>query len=334
LSTHYQVHATEGNFNNLIGVPKTLFLLKKSDEIAVVEMGMNDFGEIARLTEITRPTVGLITNIGTAHLEKLRDLQGVARAKGELFAGLKPDAAALVNLSDAEIAKLPTPAQKKGYGTAASGIWGEIQKAPQGDPRPLHLKIHIKEETLALALQIPGSHNLSNVLAALAVGNHFNIPLPDVKRALENFTPAPSRMELKRLKDGKMLIDDCYNANPASTSAALKTLADMKNDGTSLAVLGDMLELGDFTTEGHLKVGREAAVQKTDYLIGIGAHAATLLDGAKSAGMASDRLYAFANADAAKKKVQELYKKVDWILVKGSRENHLENVVSYLKGSS
>ncbi|HEX5034843.1 MAG TPA: UDP-N-acetylmuramoyl-tripeptide--D-alanyl-D-alanine ligase, partial [bacterium] len=250
LQTQYRTLATEGNFNNLIGVPKTLFGLAEGDQAAVVEMGMNDFGEIARLTEIAEPTLGLITNIGQAHLEKLGGLAGVVRAKGELFAGLKPPAIALVNAADPKIAALPTPAKKVCYGQPDCGIWGEVRPTPSGDDRPLHLRVHFEDRSSDLAMRIPGPHNLSNVLAALAVARELKIPFEKAKAALEAFQPRASRMELLTLASGIRLIDDCYNANPSSTVAALKTLAGLKSGQASLAILGEMLELGTFTEEG------------------------------------------------------------------------------------
>ncbi|KAB2837600.1 UDP-N-acetylmuramoyl-tripeptide--D-alanyl-D-alanine ligase [bacterium] len=168
LETRIKILATEGNFNNLIGVPKTLFRLEAGHRAAVVETGMNDFGELARLTEIVEPTAGLVTNIGLEHLEKLGDLDGVQRAEGELFAGLAPEAVALVNRLDERVCALPTRARKIYYGKPGDPVWGEVLEGAADAERPLRLKVSVDGETAELALRLPGPHHLSNVLAALA----------------------------------------------------------------------------------------------------------------------------------------------------------------------
>lgn len=330
LATRYRVLATEGNLNNWIGVPKTLFRLSEKDEIAVVEMGMNDFGEIARLTQIVEPTLGLITNIGSAHLEKLGGISGVTQAKGELFDRLSPQAIALVNLADAQVAALPSRAKKIGYGSPDSEIRGEI--LPAEDPnRPLHLKVHYGEKIASLELKIPGKHNLQNILAALAVGYLFQVPISEAKAALEAFQPAPSRMELFQLGNDKHLIDDCYNANPSSTTVSLETLAELKGQQVGLAILGDMLELGDFSDEGHRQVGKQAALLNIERLVAIGDYAKIILQGASEGGMDEAAMRAYQNVDEAIAGSDEMIKISNWILVKGSRGVHLEKVISYLK---
>ncbi|MDX1386290.1 MAG: UDP-N-acetylmuramoyl-tripeptide--D-alanyl-D-alanine ligase, partial [bacterium] len=199
LATRFSVLATEGNFNNLIGVPKTLFRLSPEDEIAVIEMGMNDYGEIHRLTEITEPSVGLITNVAEAHLEKLGDVQGVAKAKGELFAGLSPEANALVLESEPAVASIPTRAHRIPLGTRDTDLWGEVLNGSSPDPSLLKLKIHHGDRSDEVHLKLPGAHNLNNALLALAVGRFFKIPWEEAKKALEDFSGAPSRMELVHL---------------------------------------------------------------------------------------------------------------------------------------
>lgn len=331
LQTQFKILATEGNFNNLIGVPKTLFALSAGDEAAVVEMGMNDFGEIARLTEIAEPTLGLITNVGSAHLEKLGGLDGVARAKGELFAGLPKSASALVNAADPSIAAMPTPAKKVCYGTKECGLWGEVLANPPGETRPLHLRIHSEGRSEDFAMQVPGPHNLSNVLAALAVARELKVPFEKAKAALEAFIPRASRMELLKLKEERRLIDDCYNANPSSTVASLKTLASLKGRNASLAVLGEMLELGAFAEEGHRQIGRSAAEEGIELVYAVGPHAQSILSGAREAGMDASRLKAFPDPESAIQDLKQLPEGTRWILVKGSRGIHLEKIVAHLK---
>lgn len=331
LSTKFRVMATEGNFNNLIGVPKTLFRLSPQNEIAVIEMGMNDYGEIHRLTEITEPTLGLITNVAEAHLEKLGDVQGVAKAKGELFAGLNPAATALVLVSEPAVAAIPTPAKRVPLGTPDTDLWGEVLPEGTQDPTTLKLKIHHNGRSDIIHLKLPGAHNLNNVLLALGVGRFFHIPWEDAKRALEEFSGAPSRMELVRLPDNRHLLDDCYNANPASTRAALKTLAHLKGKDRALAVLGEMKELGEYSQTGHHRVGEEVARQKIEHLVAIGEMGPLILEGAKRAGMPDQSMQYYPNVESAIEDLGSFPSEARWILIKGSRTNHLEKLVSAIK---
>lgn len=331
LETRLKVLATEGNFNNLIGVPRTLFRLEAGHQTAIVEAGMNDFGELARLTEIIEPTAGLVTNIGMEHLEKLGDLDGVQRAEGELFAGLRPEATALVNRLDERVMALPTRAQKVFYGKPGDPVWGEVLDGASEAERPLRLRVGVDSDTAELSLRIPGPHHLSNVLAALAVGRLLKIPLADAKRGLEAFEPAPSRGQVLELKSGRRVIDDCYNANPSSTVAALQALAGLKGNSQSLAILGDMLELGEATRPGHRLVGESAAREKTDWLVAVGPNAEEILRGARAQGMPAQRLRSFPATEDAIAALSDVAPEVRWILVKGSRGMHLEKIVSYLK---
>ena len=331
LATRHKVLATEGNFNNLIGVPKTLFRLSAEDEIAVIEMGMNDFNEIHRLAEIANPSLGLITNIAPAHLEKLGDVTGVTRAKGELFAWLGSEDVAIINLNDPNVASLPTQAQKIPVGTEGSSLWGEILPNDPNDPHPLRMKIHGEAQDFELSLKIPGAHNLENILLALAVGHYFKVPWEAAKKALESFTGAPSRMELVPLNQGKHLLDDCYNANPISTTAALKTLAQLKGAKKAVAILGDMNELGAYTQEGHELVGKETAKQDINFLVAIGIHREKILAGAREEGMIDQQLSSFPNVQDASKNLDWFPKEVEWILVKGSRTTHLEVLAKAIK---
>lgn len=331
LKTRYQVLATEGNFNNLIGLPKTLFRLQKNHQIAVLEMGMNDFGEIARLTEIAQPTHGLITNIGAAHLEKLQDLAGVAQAKGELFLGLSEKAIAIINQRDPWIANMETKARKIFVGTPQNKIWGEVFDGVPKSGRPLHLKIHHGSESFTLDLKFPGQHHLDNIILTIAVAEIFQISMKEAKQNLENFQLKASRLELIELDESHTLIDDCYNANPTSTTAALRTLSDLSGKAKSMAILGHMAELGSNTQTGHEEIGCEAAEQGIDYLIAIGANAEDTLQGALKAGFSKSCLRAYPSVDALKPDLKEMLKNFQWILVKGSRANHLENLVYWIK---
>ncbi len=331
LKRSFRTVITEGNFNNLIGVPWTVFRLGEEHQAAVLELGMNDFGELKRLTEISRPTAGLLTNIGLEHLEKLKDLEGVERAEGELFAGLSPAATALVNVADPSIARMATPAKKFFYGKPDTPIWGKILRSELQGDHPLKLEVTVAGETARIEMRLPGAHNLSNVLASLAIAHHLGISLNDARLALEEFVPSSSRMELVELHGGIRVIDDSYNANPSSTIASLKTLAQIRSEGKTLAILGEMLELGEYSVKGHREVGQAAAEEKIDYLMAIGPHAPALLEGALDSGMPASALQAFAETGEAIQGLKKLPVGVKWILVKGSRGARLEKIVQHLK---
>lgn len=331
VAAHRKVLATEANFNNLIGVPWMLFRLGPEHQAAILELGMNDFGELARLTEIAEPTAGLITNVGLEHLEKLKDLDGVARAEGELFAGLSATATALVNAADPRVAAMETPARKVRYGAPDSPVSGKILTASPASDRPLRLEVQVDGQTAELNMKLPGPHNLSNVLAALAIARHLGLTLEQAKPGLEDFVPSSSRMELVELSGGVRLIDDCYNANPSSTIASLHALARLRDKGKTFAILGEMLELGEYSVQGHREVGQAAGGEKIDYLMAIGPHGPVLLEGAADSGMAPGALQAFGDAEDAVRNLKQLPRDVRWILVKGSRGIHLEKVVQHLK---
>lgn len=329
LSCKYNTLYTLGNYNNLIGVPLTLFRLNPAHEAAIIEMGMNDFGEIARLSEIARPNFALISNVGPAHLERLGDLSGVARAKGELFEYLGEKDTALVNLDDEYIAKMPTRANKIFYGKNDQALIKGLSVVQRSES--LDMSVEIAGEPCSLHLQLVGRHNLSNVLAVLAVAYVLEVPFEQTKNALSQAKPFKQRMEKLQLADDKILLDDCYNANPLSTEMGLATLEDIKANGKSLAVLGEMLELGDFAAEGHRYVGKAAALAGTDFLIAIGPHAHDLANSAIDHGMHPDRVRYVLEVEQSYALLKEFVLESKAILVKGSRGIHLEAVVEYLK---
>lgn len=331
LDEDFETLATQGNFNNLIGVPKTLFRLEARHEIAVIEMGMNDYGEIHRLTQIVQPTVALITNIGQAHLEKLGDLTGVALAKGELFAELSEDALAFYNMKDPYIKKMTTRARRFLLGTPETKHWGELLPSDPHAPLPQQVKIHWDDKTHSLPLPLPGQHQLDNLVLAIGVGRHFGVSWVKIKRALKSLRPTASRMELLKTKQDKWIIDDSYNANPTSTAAALQAFAQLKGELPGMAILGDMNELGPASQRGHQEIGAKLGEAGIEFLIAIGQYAKETQAGALSSGIIPDHIRVFSNTDSFLDQGAPIFPDVKWILVKGSRTNHLEKVVSTLK---
>jgi UDP-N-acetylmuramoyl-tripeptide--D-alanyl-D-alanine ligase len=322
---------TAGNFNNLIGLPLTLFGLEEEHQWAVLEMGTSAIGEIERLTEIAQPSIGVITNIGAAHLETLQGLDGVSRAKGELYAGMQ-GGTAILNLDDPRVAQLPVAngVKKLTYGLSAEAqVRAEtIEEGEQG----VSFELVLAEHSYPVQLNIPGRHNVSNALAAAAAALEMQVPAEKIVSGLTRFVSIEGRLNLYPLPCGGVLLDDSYNSNPLSAVAALAALEALSGEGRCVAVLGDMLELGEKSVSMHEELGTQAA-QVAEVLIGVGDFSADLCRGAKAAGMKSEQLIEVPDAVGA---IQYLYKRQrpgDKILVKGSRGVHLEQLVDALKAT-
>jgi len=323
-----RVLATRGNLNNLIGVPLTIFGLAPVHAAAVIEMGMNVPGEIARLTGIAAPTVGLITCVAEAHLEGLGSIDGVARAKGELFEGLPADAVAVVNTDDPNIVQ------------QASRFGGRrMSFGSSGDVRAAEVRCHavgassfdllFDGERAHVELPLGGRHNVQNALGAAAAALAAGVPLATVARGLSAMTPPPMRMSAELLPGGVMLINDAYNANPGSLGAALTTLGDL--DARRIVVIGDMLELGPRAAELHRRVGAQAAAIAPALLCAYGSFAGDVARGALEAGLAADRVLVCARHEDAAAAVAGVWLPGDAVLVKGSRGSAMERVVDALR---
>lgn len=320
---------TAGNFNNLIGLPLTLFRLEPQHQWAVLEMGTSALGEVERLTEIAQPTVGIITNIGEAHLETLHGLDGVSRAKGELFAGLR-GGCAIVNQDDPRVASLPVAngVRRVTYGVAA-GAQVRAENISVAEA-VLSFELVCTAGRTPVGVQVPGAHNVSNALAAAAAALVLEVPLEKIATGLESFMPVKGRMNLFPLPCGGVLLDDSYNANPLSVAAALDALAGLKGQGRKVALLGDMLELGSDAEKLHVAAGQKAAAV-ADLLIAVGQFADSICAGAADAGLPVAKLVKLADADAAIAYLQEQQRPGDRILVKGSRGVKLDKVVDALQ---
>lgn len=319
-----------GNFNNMIGVPLTLFGLKQEHHWAVVEMGMSERGEIARLTEIVRPAIGVITNVGRAHLESLGSIDAVARAKGELFANLPDGGTALVNADDVHVVRLPVANGVKTvlFGcSAAAEVRAEQVMAQNG---AVEFLLHLDGDSRRVRLPLPGRHNVMNALAAAAAARALDVPLDDIAVGLEAFSPCPGRMELVELPGDILILNDSYNANPLSARAALDALHDLGAAGHRLALLGDMLELGAAAPELHHEVGRMAA-SCVDELFLFGEFADELGRGAAEAGLDADKIVVGKTHAELADQIRQRLQAGDRLLVKGSRGMQLEKVVNLLK---
>ena len=319
LSMKYSTHATAGNFNNHIGVPMTLFQLKHSHEAAVIEMGTSGPNEIRPLSLAVEPDFAVITNIGASHLEKLKDFDGVFAEKRTITAGLRKGGLLFVNADDDRLCKLRS---NSSYKVVTFGIKRGVYK-PE--------KLSYNENNCAsffigrtkFELSVPGIHNVYNALAAIAVGEAFKVSKTDIAKALANFSSTNMRMELK-VANGFKIVSDCYNANPSSTKMALQTIGNMKV-ARRIAVLGDMLELGEKTDALHLEMGSMVPEMNFDMLFAVGEKAALYVKGAKSKGMKA--AYHFETVEDLISDLTEVVSEGDVLLVKGSRGMHMERVV-------
>ncbi len=331
---------TMGNFNNLIGLPLSLLPLEVKHEAAILEMGMNSPGEIAKLARIAQPDISCIVSVYPAHLEGLHTLEGVAAAKEELFAETGEGGILIINLDDDYIrAMAPRYRQKKITFTATQkgramnpDLWAsDIKTSSSGT---VFYTLHAGDEKIQVELHVPGMHNVGNSLAAAAMAVAAGCPLSVIAAGLGDFSPGDKRMVIVQSPAGVMLIDDTYNANPGSMTAGLKTLAQLAA-GTTMAILGDMLELGEASVSSHRDIGRIAAEQGLSFLAVFGQFAVAIRDGALSAGMNPDRVRAFEKKEDIASWVFELLelkalKKGDWILIKASRGMRFETIVTQL----
>jgi UDP-N-acetylmuramoyl-tripeptide--D-alanyl-D-alanine ligase len=264
LSEKYRVAATQGNLNNHIGVPLTLLGMDKNVQFAVVEAGANHAGEIAALCEIAAPDFGLITNIGKAHLEGFGSLEGVKAAKGELYAYLeKTHGTAFYNADDSIIKTMiegHVNLRKSAYGASLYGASAELAANAC-------LRVKIDAPAMTVNTNLAGEYNLNNVLAAIAAGLHFEIPAERIIAALSGYSPENSRSQIIT-SGSNTIIMDAYNANPSSMEAAIGNLSKMK--GKRMAILGDMLELGNDTVKEHLAIMEFADAQNFDMILFVG----------------------------------------------------------------
>ena len=315
-----RVNATRGNLNNDIGVPLTLLSLSEHDQYAVVEMGANHHGEIEYLTGLANPDIGLVNNAGPAHLEGFGDIDGVARGKGELFAGLKPDAVAVINADDPYADYWMS--LLNGQEVIRFGL--EQQADVTGEITEQGLEVSYQGEQIVVHLSVPGRHNCMNALAAAAVSIAAGASLKQIRDGLESFSSVHGRLESQKGVNGARIFDDTYNANPASLDAAIEWLAEQS--GVRCLVLGDMGELGDLGPRLHAEAGQKARLAGIDNLYCIGELAG---EAAKEFGEGAQHYN--TKAEMIRKLKNDLDKDVT-VLVKGSRSMAMEEVVQELIG--
>ncbi len=266
LSRKYQVHKTKGNFNNEIGLPLTIFKLEETHQAAVLEMGISDFGEMHRLAAVAQPDIAVLTNIGMSHLKTLGSRDGILKAKTEMFDHLRDDACVILNGDDDLLCTLT---QVNGKPPIFYGIGASRHKQAYASDienlglRGIRLTIHLADEAIRVRIPIPGEHNVYNALAAAAVGRQLGLTNEEIKDGIENARTIDGRTNLIETRN-MTVIDDCYNANPLSMKASIDVLATAL--GRTIAVLGDMGDLGQDERSLHYEVGRHLAEKGIDIL--------------------------------------------------------------------
>ncbi|WP_022664411.1 UDP-N-acetylmuramoyl-L-alanyl-D-glutamate--2,6-diaminopimelate ligase [Desulfospira joergensenii] len=331
----FHILATQGNLNNEIGVPLTLLRLSAHHEWAIVEMGMNHAGEISRLSSISRPDIALVTNTAGAHLEGLETHDNIARAKAEIFEHAGKESVAVIFGDDPRADILIAGAEKNPdisgillFGTRdRAGIRAESVEIKEGQ---CQFSIDWDGEPLCLTLPSPAPFMVNNSLAAIGAAKLAGIGPEDIRAGLMDFTPVSGRLDIIRLTNGIHLIDDSYNANPASMTQALKILADQAREKTAIAVLGDMLELGEDSGALHYEIGKTAAGLSISRLFLFGPQSRFILKGALENGFPEEHLF-HGSKEEISQKVLTHAAKDDWILVKGSRGMAMETVIARMK---
>jgi UDP-N-acetylmuramoyl-tripeptide--D-alanyl-D-alanine ligase len=324
-----RVLKSEGNLNNFYGLPLSLLRLE-DEEIAVLEMGMSAPGEIARLTEIARPDVGVLTNVAEVHLEFFGTLSAIAHAKGELFRGLLEGATAVVNADDPLVLD-----QARGFRgrQIRFGVEREADlraSAIRSTPEGLRFTAIFRNEEEEISTVLRGRHNVYNLLAGLAAASALEVPFRDAARALSGLRPPTHRGERLHFARGFLLLDETYNSNPRALRSALSSLCD-ERARRRIAVVGEMRELGGTGPALHREVGRFAAQLPIDRLVGVGPLTAHLLEGAREAGAAPSSLSHVEDAEEAGRLLLEELREGDVVLLKASRGIGLEKAIEAVR---
>lgn len=334
LAHRWNILKTEGNLNNRLGVPQTLFRLNTRHQGAVIEMGVDNVGQTTSLCDIARPTIGIITNIGPDHLEFFGSMEVSAQAKAELLDLLPADGTAILNADDSYYDYLAGRARCRvvSFGFSAKADIRATHVKPDGrNGTIVHLQFPGKARRTAVHIRVQGAHNVANALAAGAVGTVLGFSGTAIAQGLARFRPAAMRSQVL-VSRGVKLIIDCYNANPASMKAAVELLAQAGANRRTIAVLGDMLELGPNAVPMHEEVGEFVARYGIDYVVTCGVLGRSLARGAEQAGLDHTRIVQVSDAQAAVSAVKAIVKSGDVVLIKASRGMRLELVADALRG--
>lgn len=326
LSEKYKVHKTAGNYNNEVGLPLTIFGIQEDDQIAVLEMGINTFGEMHRLSEVAKPDICVMTNIGQCHLENLIDRDGILRAKSEIFDFMNPKGTVVVNGDDDKLTTI-----HEVYGKAPVTFGMNKQNAIWAD----HIEnrgllgscadIHMGDEVVHAIIPLPGEHMIYNAMAAAAVALQFGMSKEEIAAGISHVEAVAGRSHLVEAGD-KVIIDDCYNANPVSMKAAIDLLATAP--GRKVAILGDMFELGENEKAMHGEVGEYAAEKGIDLILCVGELSEAMYQ--EAAGNGGNAKY-YETREALEEVLNEILQPGDTVLVKASHSMAFENLVKCIQ---
>ena len=326
LGAKLNVLKTPENFNNDIGTPLTLFGLSPEHQAAVIETGMNHFGEIEYLGAMVRPDIAVISNIGDAHIEYLGSRGGILKAKCEIFEHLKDDGIAILNGDDALLDTVTLPQRIIRCGQSEH-CQVRISDILDHGVNGITCTVTSEKDVYHLNIPAPGEHMAYAASIAVAVGEVLGLSKEEIIRGVAAYAPIGSRMHILRLSDGRVLLDDCYNANPQSVSAALEVLARTECE-RRVAVLGDMGELGDLTEQAHFNAGALAAMLGIDFVVAIGSKAVKIADGAAMGGA---EVLHFATREEAMPTLREQLQPHTTMLIKASHAMHFEEIVKELQ---
>ena len=322
------VNKTSGNFNNEVGVPMTLLELNDNHCAAVVEIGMRGLGQIEELAKFVKPTIGIVTNVSEAHIELLGSIENIARAKGELVEAIRSGGTIILNADNHHTAEMKNLA-----GAGVKVVTYGLENNADLMARDILIGSVSTEFILSYGdkeydFEIPmlGRHNVSNALAAIAAGLEVGLSVDEIQQGISTLTTTKMRFEVIR-RDGLTIINDAYNASPASMRVAIKTASEVY-DGRLIAVLGDMLELGDISERIHREIGAELVENKFDTLITLGDLGEFIAEGARAAGLKN--VYTFNTHEDAAKKILELVHEGDTILFKASHVMHMEKIIELI----
>jgi len=325
LGRKFRVSKTQGNFNNHVGLHRTILDATSKDEVAVWEIGMNHPGEVAPLAKIAAPDAAIITNIGVAHIEFMGSREAIAQEKGMLAEAIGSDGTVILNADDPLMEGI---ARRTRARVVFAGIKNGTLRATEIEQSSGGSEFTILEDAhrCRAQLSVPGLHMIENALLAVAAGRAFGVPLEGCAIGLATAPLTKARLQIKEV-NGVQFLDDSYNANPDSMKAALRTLVELHADGKKIAVLGEMRELGSETERGHQEVGQEAAALEVDHLIGIGEMGAVIADAAERAGLKNTSTV--GSTSEAAEILLKIAEPGDLVLIKGSRLARTEDVIEH-----
>lgn len=330
LSGKFPTYKSGGNYNNDIGLPLSLLAISSDQQAAVVEMAMRALGEIRRLAAICRPSCAVITNAEAVHLETLGTVDNVARAKCEILEEIQDGGFAVINGDNPMLIQhskcFAGPIYYYGYNSACDFLIRSVERENRG----IRIEARLGEVETRLFCPIPSRRLAGNVVAAAATAMLLGVDLDTIRAQLIKYLPGDKRLNILYYPGGGIIINDTYNANPLSMTAALECGREIKAPGRWIAVLGDMFELGQKEQEGHVQVGQEAAQSQLDMLVAVGERAYHIARGAREAGMPADRIHHFSSKPEAQDFLNQILEPRDKILFKASRGMQMETLIQGL----